>query len=388
MSQVTHESQVTAFDVWERLVDSMGANPNPVSTRDVYRAISDARDEFSLIHEWNFLKTWIRIVTNDPYQTGTITYTNSTRTLTLDSGTWPTWAVYGQVRIGNTVSAIERRVSDTVLILDAVQNPGADIAAGTAYKLGRDTYTLPETFAAGNRPLVEANYGRMSYCSFQQFLQQRRYLESEGIPRIWTYAGDPRVAGRMAIFIYPLPDGAGTLDLMTRRKMRKIQVWDYSTGKATVDGGDLDNVTITGGAFTSRHLGTIIRLGADSVNLPQALDGRYPYAEERTIVEVISASEVRVDQDFDEAHTGVTFRLSDPIDCEQSIMRNAFVACCRAQLAMQRNMKDSTKMQSDWMGMLELAKDADSVSFARRVLGDDGYQGLRMADMPSGPDIS
>ena len=68
------------------------------------------------------------------------------RQLTIAAGTWPTWAARGRVSISNATYAVENRVSTTILTLRPDQNPGADVAAGTAYNLYQQAYTLPVNF--------------------------------------------------------------------------------------------------------------------------------------------------------------------------------------------------------------------------------------------------
>jgi len=50
--------------------------------------------------------------------------------VTLSGGTWPAWAAGAYIRIGEASSKVAQRVSATVLILDEIVNPGADLDAG------------------------------------------------------------------------------------------------------------------------------------------------------------------------------------------------------------------------------------------------------------------
>jgi pilus assembly protein CpaC len=74
-------------------------------------------------------------VTNAPYSTGTIAYTQATRTVTLTGGTWPSWAQYGVLVIGNVLYRVAAKPTSTTLVLTAMSNPGVDVPAGAMFTL-------------------------------------------------------------------------------------------------------------------------------------------------------------------------------------------------------------------------------------------------------------
>jgi hypothetical protein len=106
----------------------------------------DGRD---VMHEWSFLKPVTSITTDAPYSTGTITIVAGT--VTLASGTWPTWAADGNLNVSNTSYTVASRTSDSVIVLD---DTTATAAAGTTYSLLHNDYDLPDTFGALEGPLT------------------------------------------------------------------------------------------------------------------------------------------------------------------------------------------------------------------------------------------
>ncbi|MAH47360.1 hypothetical protein CMI37_16160 [Candidatus Pacearchaeota archaeon] len=103
-----------------------------------------------LAHEWSFLFPASTLSIEAPYSTGTIAYDDtggsSENLITLSGGTWPSWAAEANIRISGTDYPVYNRVSDTLITLGSSDNPGADVAASTAYNLHKDDYTLPDNF--------------------------------------------------------------------------------------------------------------------------------------------------------------------------------------------------------------------------------------------------
>src|SRR5258705_9919729 len=111
--------QLTTFgDLVGRLIDYLGSNATSEARRDCIRAVLDAYSELSNDSRWAYYLQRGRIVTVASYNTGTVEYLHSgatfERQLTLTSGTWPSWAQYGQVVLGTNVCQVADRKSSTV----------------------------------------------------------------------------------------------------------------------------------------------------------------------------------------------------------------------------------------------------------------------------------
>ncbi len=370
---VGHRSQVTAYDLVNRLLSYLGGNPDAPAHADLRRAILDAYREMPGLHAWTYFVQMGRVFLQTAYSTGTLTFdlTGGTyeRMLTLADGTWPDWVARGAIRINGVTSLVDQRVSDTVLTLDASQNPGADVEAGTPYEIVQDSYQLPIDFTVGDRGLPENCWGGMDYVRPADWFSYQRYRASTGTPRAYTFTSDPKAAGRLVVRVYPAAPVFGTLDFIYRRRSRDIKIWEQTKGRASVTGGG-NVITLTqGGIFAAAHVGSVIRLSDGAVNPPTDLDGIYPYVVERTILQRISSTQAMVDDAVDTAYTAVAYRISDPVDVEPTAMYNALYTAAIRWLCVGRNRKELADATSNWRFSLDLAKEADARDGSLEVAG-------------------
>lgn len=99
-------------------------------------------------HVWSFLQpTLASIEVHAAYETGTVAV--STKTVTLTSGTWPTWAAKGELYVDGGWYTVASRTSNTVIVLDY---SAGTIAAGTEYSLVQREYALPDDFGGVVEP--------------------------------------------------------------------------------------------------------------------------------------------------------------------------------------------------------------------------------------------
>lgn len=394
-SLTAHQARTTVADMVSHLRDYLGSNVNNEAQRVIIRAIQAGLRELVNARRWSYLYERGRIQTNGAYSTGTVAYDHTggayERMLTLTSGTWPSWAGSGTVAISNVVYDVFRRISDTVLVLDETVGSAADIASGTAYTLYQDTYTLPEDFVASDRGFAEISWGGMEFVHPTQWLQVTRYYRSSSdTPRYYTFRGDPRAAGRMAVSVFPYPDSSRTLDYIYHRRPRKITLEKYETGTVSVDAGAGATTTVTGSgtSWTTAMVGSTIRLSSNSTTLPTGLEGSNPYVVERNIKVVSSATSLTVDDSIDTTYSGVKYQISDPIDIEDGSMLEAYYRCCEKHLCIMRNMRNVEFAMQAYMDALIKAEEADSRSFQGRVAGEGGPYRQRLANMPRGSDVS
>lgn len=383
-----HLPQVTAHDLQQRLLSYLGGNPDGQIHGDINRAILDAYREMPGLHNWTYLLQVGRLFLNASYDTGTIEYVHTggtyERQMTLTDGVWPTWIARGYIRIDTLVVYVDQRISDTVITLDATQNPGEDIDDETTYMAMQDSYQLPADFTIGDRGLPQDNWGGMDYCRPADWLSLQRYSQASGQSRNYTFTADPKARGRLAFRIFPPPDDFTTVDYLYRRKCRDITVWEQTTGKASVSAGqNLINLS-DGGTFTSAHVGSVIRLSSGAKNLPTSLDGLYPYAAERTILQRVTSTQAMVDDVIDDAYDTVAYRISDPLDIEPTAMLNALYAASLRWLCISRNRDELADATTNWRFLLDVAKEADMRDGAADCASLGGRWRRRLANMPLG----
>lgn len=383
-----HEPRTTAFDLTERLLDFAGADADEKNYRAVRRATLDALREVAVIHRWTNLRTFGRLMLNGAYLgngVGTVQYQASAGTyplqVTLTGDTFPTWSARGYVRIGSVVAKIDQMISPTVLTL---KDPvfAADVAAGSAFTLYRDTYTLPSDFVFSADSMAETSWGRLSYMNYETWMGRVRYGTGVGTPHFWTISGDPDVPGRLALSVYPAPDADATLDFMYYKRPRPVTTFDLSTGTALVDGSNPNLVTLAGGVFTAAMKGSVLRLAADQSGPPASVEGLSPYAYEGNIVSVLSPSQATVDAPAPQAGVAVSYRVSDPIDMAD-LHQTLVARGAERNLSVSRIMlKSSPLADKAFAEALTLAQEGDARISARRASGQGAGGRGRLANMP------
>ena len=293
---------------------------------DVRSCIQNAYRELATRRSWSYFWKPGRINLVATYSTGTVVfdYTGGTyeRQLTLTTGTWPSWAVYGTIRIGSVNYIVEDRKSDSVVTLDAQVNPGADVSS-TTYEIFRSVYTLPSDFVAIATPTLEGNWCGAEYITPEEWHSQERNNYSTGNPTHFTIARDPSLIGSMAAFLWPAPSTAESWDFMYQAIPRPLKHAGYDTNdcRGHVSVTD-DSAAVTGydTSFTSDMVGCIMRISESSTDIPSAMDGHEPPAEERVILTYTSSTSVTLDAAVSQTLTKVRYSISDPIDYEQTMI--------------------------------------------------------------------
>lgn len=350
---------LTYHDAIEHGLSYLGGVADEQARNDVYAAVQAAYRHVAYgTREWQSFYDYERITTVAPYSTGTVAYDHSggtyERELTLTTGTWPTWAAFGTVRIGEVDYEVEDRKSDTVVTLTERTNPGADVSS-TTYSIFRDTYPLSPDVAKIFEPEHEQYFG-MTYTSYPEWVQSRKRLNISSTPYTFAFGRDRNYVGAYAMFLWPAPSEAKTIDIPVIRRPRPIKVSGYAAadyGTASTSG---TTVTGSGTSFSSRHLGSIIRF-YDATNYPTGIDGVHPPVEERSVMAVGSATSITVD-DTMSTLSSVKFRISDRIDLHESLW-NLFLASVRLEIAKRKRL-DTKSLQEEQQMEMRRACENDS----------------------------
>ena len=382
LNLLTNQYVLTYRDILDQMVDSQGGAPDALDDRVLRRAMVEAYRQLTSDHDWTYLHREGQIITQEPYSTGTITYTNSTRSLTLASGTWPTWAALGKVRIGNTVSIVDSRTSDSVIVLDPQVNPGEDVAAGTSYTLFKSEYALPVDFVKMTEVLQEASWWGARYISPEQFILLERYGSGVGTPQAWTILGDSNYYGALAVALYPAPDATNTLKFLYYRRPRPLKFDGYSA--AAADGTvavSSTTVTGTGTAFSSDMIGSVIRVSANTTK-PTGLDGPDIFTDERIITAVASATSLTINSAGTTA-TGKAYNISDPVDIDETMIPAFRYLIERWVAFFRRNYDAMGVAEAMYKQELLRAAAADQRNLSRRGVGRNFGTSNRLANWPS-----
>ena len=348
----------TYKDAIDHVIDAVGSEASTNERRFARRAIQSGLNDLVNSYSFSYFTKVGRIVSSAQYATGTIAYTNSTKTVTLTGGTWPSWAKYGTILIANIPYNVASVTDSTNLVLKSNTNPGADVASGTSYTLYRDTYTLPEDFVSIDKLYcVTSNY-QLGYVTPEDWLAAQRWSRSPSQPLAFTITADPQVQNRQAVRFLRPSSVAMVFDYIYARRPRPLRYEEVSAGTVTTDG--TTTVTGSGTAFTSNMVGSVIRLSDDDVTEPTGLEGDYPTPDtERIITAVASSTSLTVNSSLS-ALTGVKYVITDPVDVDEGSLLNYFKACCVKRAKIERNAHDAEVAIAHCEQELRAAMSADN----------------------------
>lgn len=341
---------------------------------------------------WTRYRRITRIALVAPYATGTIAYDHTggthERMVTLTSGTWPSWAVHGELVISSVSYRVADRKSNSIITLDPHVNPGADVASGTSYSLHRAYYTLPSNFVKMGEPQLATSWGRMIYITPDKWLSARTSsATTTGTPCNYTFMGDPSVLNNLAIYLFPVPNVAEGLEIPYIARPRPLV---YAGNNSEECQGfitcTLNSPAITGEGgtdFEANMAGSILRIGKNAVDFPGGLDSAHPRTDERTVISVASTTALTVDAGVNTTFsTGVKYSISDPVDfdpglipCLQRCIEKhlGFAYGLRFESSRGGSVSIQPELERAYEQAFELAQQEDDRSYARRCAGG-GYE--------------
>lgn len=334
----------TYSDAVEHLRDVFDFTDTSRLGRNARRAVDNVYREFPNMTRWTYYVRRQTLATSASQSSSTVTYDHtggsSERMVTLASGTWPSWARFGVIRLDSVDYRVATRVSDTVLTLFEEDNPGDDLAAGTTYELSRAAYPLPLDFRR-LLTLVDVDQSLQTPLISPQEWQRRRALlhDNPGVPWAATIMGDGDYYGALQLAFEPPPSTVRSFDMLYEAKPRDINIVSYATGTVSTSS---TTVTGSGTTFPTDCVGSIIRFGVSASST--AVTNKYgtnPFTEQRVITARGGATNLTVDVAPTSAYSaGTAFSISDPIDMENVAMRTAFLRMIEAEYAKLTQLKD------------------------------------------------
>jgi hypothetical protein len=314
----------TYSDTIEHAIDCLGGAPVDQLTSRIRRAILNAYQRLTMNnHGWRYYIVAGRVNLNGLYETGTIAYTASTRTFAITGGSWPSWAKYGQIRVDNEVYDVES-VSGANLVVTSLNSPVANISSGTTYQLFQSQYAVPDDYQDLYIVTGSGAGWLQGYITPESWFTQQRNYASFGSPNRWTIAGstNPKY-GRKALLVDPAPSSNAPHVFLYRRTARPLRLTGQETASTT---GTLSisaagtTVTGSGTSFSSRMIGSVLRVSDSTTTSPDGLAGAEPYTEEFVVKSVASTTSLTIASASVAAYSGVKFRVSDPIDIDDCMI--------------------------------------------------------------------
>jgi hypothetical protein len=355
--------------------------------RDVRRVIHEAYRELGEAFGWSWLHRHGRVQLKATYSTGTVGYNNTSRVLTLATGSWPSWAADATVRIGDATHRVQTRTNNTSLVLDSTMNPGQAVASGTSYQVYPTCYTLEHDFLNMIQPQPESEWWGVEEVSYDEMMALDRYRSTAGAMRAFCVREVEDLHGSYGLYLHPAADAAKTVDYIYQRRGRQLRYTGHDVAETvgTISVTAAGVVTGSSTTFDSKMAGSVLRIGTDGTNTPTGLDGLYPYSDERIIATYTSATALTLDGTTT-ARNNVKYVVTDPVDINLSLA-NAMLACIRKRLAVQRNLKNKVEYVALYEEELRRGRQNDQRTRQPQVMGG-GRRIRRRLTAPIGTDLT
>lgn len=359
----------TYQDIVEHLLDMFQEERLGRPLRTARRAAREALRELHMSHRWSYYNSEGFFRTVAQQTTGTIEYDHtggaSERLVTLSDATWPTEAKLYRIIIADTHYDIATYESSTTITLSATNNPGADVAAATSYKIYREAYELPTGFGELGT-LIDVTNNRVVPVigTDTQVTTKYRSYETPQTPWHVSIRNSGEYLNSMAFVFVPPPDSAIKYRYTYTRSPRVLATEKNDDGTAAATTGDYD-IVVTNGTMASKHVGCIMRLGNKS-NPPTSAFGGLddidnPFTDQGVIL-AISGGTATLDRAVTNTYAGVKFTISDPIDVEINTMLTAYQRICESRYSIlnKREMKERREREGLAQLATRLAKERDN----------------------------
>lgn len=191
------------------------------------QAVNNAVAWVATARFWERYKTHGELSLQEPYATGTIAIANASTTVTLTTGTWPSWAASGKLLISGKLYRIASRSSNNVVLLTTAW--ADDALTASTYTLIRDEYPLPADCLKFGRFYPGQAWGDGgSPASLEYVLQaQNDFTYSQKYPSMYAVHGS---GNSDKLILYPHPNDSQQLPFWYYRKPATL-----TTGTDTVD---------------------------------------------------------------------------------------------------------------------------------------------------------
>ena len=294
----------TYRDAIDHLIDVFsldGKDVNEIS-RKLRRAVKESCNKLPTYHDWEFLQRMGMFTTTPMYTTGSVAYNATTREMTLTGGTWPTDAVYGSVSIGSKKYEVQRRVSNTVLIMDPTQGPPEDLAAGQTYRWVRTRYLLPYD-VSDVMEITDIQLGsRITRVMAIDNFWHNEAWNIVGNPTAFSLIQSRIIPGRWEVWLSSSPVDVRQYRFFYTPRWAQTDVEEIKAGTVSITG---QVATFSTAVLNNNCVGAVLRVSSTSA-IPTSDIGRYdstakppaviynPANSEHIILQVNSATEAIV----------------------------------------------------------------------------------------------
>lgn len=356
-------------DLVDHIVRYGGKDLTRGTNNDCIAAARQACNALAQKWDWNWFRTIVTIKLSDIYQTGTVQYVASTRTMTLTGGVWPSWAIYGAVKVNDVDYEIATRTSDTVIVLSAQSAPVDDISTDTTYSIRRYAYQLPANFDTARSAVTQPDGLELIYRDMDHAnaIWQQYYGE-----QAWTVVPDRNAPGRHCIQFTPTITTTNSVQVEYKRRLTTLRYDNYDLGNKSTVAVNGTAVTGTNTLFKADMVGNVFRVASDDLTSPTGEYGNNLYAHESIISAFNSATSITLRDAATDVLTRSKWMVSSLIDVRPGPMQEYLFREAEKQF---RNRTRMVPYNAE-----ELANYQTAFIEARE--NDTGYTGLSVIDYP------
>lgn len=230
LTAVAASSGLTASSLWAYIKRQARNATGSLTDQHAKDILNDALAMLAKARQWKHYEQLGQLTLNGAYSTGTIAITNGSTTVTLTTGTWPSWAANGELLIDGQWYSIASRTNDTVLVLDESWVPAS--ISGESYVLYQDAYALPnDCFRMGELFYGDAWRWGEEWVSYVDFLRAKNDCSTgDAYADVWSIANQ-------RLHLWPYPSSNLLLNFSYYRKPASV---DNSGDEADWDPAHLD----------------------------------------------------------------------------------------------------------------------------------------------------
>lgn len=332
-------------------------------------AIQQAYHTLYSVRRWSWYNRRATIVTSAPIITGTISYTASTRELNFSEDIGSFDGRFYRIRIGSSSYGIDGAIGSSVGYLVENDAPVSNIASGTSYELYRAEYNLPTDFhQVINVYDSDNSYPiRITDRSYTHVYDARQ-ASTSSTPVMASISNTSNGYGIMSLVFSPPPSESRTYNILYRARPTPLELFEYKTGTVTTSLGS-NFISGTGTVFTSFHELKVIRFSPNGSSFPSGLigndDDNYTIRAEEGFVDAVGdGTSITTVDEVGRTLTDVKFSISDPVDIDLGVMKDAFLRCCEWKFSILADMdaKKISLCESNYNTSLILSMENDNRS--------------------------
>lgn len=369
MERVSWNNVITFRDLVQRLRLRRNLNSSESEEARLRIAIDDAYRELPNKHRWKFYLRQVYLTTDAAVELGSGVYDHTggayERQLTIASGVWPANAIDGQVYFDNVSYDIERRVSDTVVVLSSEVNPGRDMTFTTT-QWNRNRYRLATNVREIREVWQEGSLFRLLYAPSLSMNRIQQAYRTAGNPIQYAMQPSRDETGMMDFVLIPAPTEQRTYKVMVTAAPLPFRTYEVAGADGVLVSGS-NQFTSASASFDDRMIGTLIRI-SPTASLPKGLhyldSQRKEYVFQSIVRRVVNATTLELTQAPTFSASARGYSISDIADLDQRSMLTYLEALAWEYF--------STNTQGDEDDKIDLARQRATQSLRSAISAEYG----------------